>query len=146
VAEVRHQWLDADPRLTGIGEDRQQGDRLGVKVNRLDLIGRQDRQEEGGEWRHQAGEDREEDEGLCRRGQSFLRRSAVPDARCAPLAVHAPDHLADSLELAVALDAGFEQGHRQLRCCFRRPRCSGGIARCHGAVGRRRISMRGGWL
>jgi hypothetical protein len=45
---------------------------------------------------------------LCHHGQSFPRRSAVLDASGAPLAVLAPDHLADGLELAVALDAGFE--------------------------------------
>jgi hypothetical protein len=45
---------------------------------------------------------------LHRHGQSFPRRSAVPDAGGAPLAVLAPDHLTDGLELAVALDAGFE--------------------------------------
>jgi hypothetical protein len=43
VAEVRHRRLDADPRLAGIGEDRQQGDGSGVKVNRLDPVGLQDR-------------------------------------------------------------------------------------------------------
>jgi hypothetical protein len=46
------------------------------------------------------------------------------------------------LELAVALDAGFEQGRRRLQRCFRRPRCSGGPAWCHGAVSRRRIAAR----
>jgi hypothetical protein len=51
-----------------------------VKVNRLDPVGLQDRQEEGAERRHQAGEDGEEEEGLRRRGQSFPRRPAVPDA------------------------------------------------------------------
>jgi hypothetical protein len=39
VAKVRHRWLDADPRLIGVSEDHQQGDRSGVKVNRLDLVG-----------------------------------------------------------------------------------------------------------
>jgi hypothetical protein len=45
---------------------------------------------------------------LCHRGQSLPRRPAMPHASGAPLAVLAPDHLADSLELAVALDAGVE--------------------------------------
>jgi hypothetical protein len=79
-------------------------------------------------------------------GQIFPRRPAVSDVSGAPLAVLAPDHLADGLELAVSLDAGFEQGRRQLRRRFRRPRCSGGPVRCHGAVGQRRILARGGWL
>jgi hypothetical protein len=47
VAEVRHRRLDANPRLAGVGEDRQQGDRFGVKVDGLDPVGLQDRQEEG---------------------------------------------------------------------------------------------------
>jgi hypothetical protein len=47
VAKLRHQWLDVDPCLAGIGEDRQQGDGLGVQVDGLDPVGLQDRQEEG---------------------------------------------------------------------------------------------------
>jgi hypothetical protein len=43
VAEVHHRWLDVDPRLAGVGEDRQQGDRSGVKVDHLDSIRLQDR-------------------------------------------------------------------------------------------------------
>jgi hypothetical protein len=103
-----------------------------VKVDGLDPVGLQDRQEEGGEQRHQAGEDREEEEGLRCRGQSVPRRAAVLDAGGAPLAVLAPDHLSDGLELATALDAGFEQGCRRLRRRFRRPRCFDGPAWCHG--------------
>jgi hypothetical protein len=56
----------------------------------------------------------------------------VPDAGGAPLAVLAPDHLSDGLELVAALDAGFEQGRRRLRRRFGRPRCSGGPLWCHG--------------
>jgi hypothetical protein len=86
-----------------------------MKVDGLDPVGLQDRQEEGGEWRHQASKDREEEEGLRCRGQSVPRRAAVPDAGGAPLTVLAPDHLSDGLELAAALDAGFEQGRLALR-------------------------------
>jgi hypothetical protein len=114
-------------------------------VDHLDPVGLQDRQEERGEWRHQASEDEEEEEGLRRCGQSFPRRVAVPDASGSPLTVLAPNHLADGLEVAVALDAGFEQGRRRLRRRFRRPRCSGGPAWCYGAVGRRRIAA-GRWM
>jgi hypothetical protein len=142
VAEVRHRRLDANPCLTGVGEDRQQGDGLGVQVHGLDPIGLQDRQEEGGEWWHQAGEDGEEEEGMRRRGQSVPRRTAMLDASGAPLAVLAPDHLSDGLELAAALDAGVEQGRRRLRRRLRRPRCSGGPARCHGS-GRGRVAAGG---
>jgi hypothetical protein len=39
-----------------------------MQVDGLDPVGLQDRQEEGGEWRHQAGEDREEEERLRHRG------------------------------------------------------------------------------
>jgi hypothetical protein len=49
------------------------------------------------------GEDGEEEEGLRCRGQSVPRRPAVPDAGGAPLAILAPNHLMDGLELAVAL-------------------------------------------
>jgi hypothetical protein len=45
----------------------------------------------------------------------------------------------DGLELAIALDAGVEQGHRQRRCS-RRSSCSGGPVGCHFTVGRGRIS------
>jgi hypothetical protein len=60
VAEVRHQWLNANPCLIGIGEDCQQGDGSGVKVNCLDPVCLQDRQEEG---RYHTSEDGEEEEG-----------------------------------------------------------------------------------
>jgi hypothetical protein len=42
-----------------------------VKVNPLDPVGLQDRQEEGGEWQHQADEDGEEEEGLRHHGQGI---------------------------------------------------------------------------
>jgi hypothetical protein len=90
-----------------------------MKVDGLNPVGLQDRQEEGEERWHQAGKDREEEEGLRRRRQSVPQRVAVPDAGGAPLAVLAPDHLSDGLELAAALDAGFEQGRRRLRRYFR---------------------------
>jgi hypothetical protein len=67
---------------------------------------------------------------------------AVPDAGGAPLVVVAPDHLSDGLELAAALDVGFEQGRHRSRRRSRRPRCSDGPTRCHcsgrgrGAAGR----------
>jgi hypothetical protein len=51
VVEVRHRRLDADPGLAGVGEDRQQGDGLGMQMDGLDPVGLQDRQEEGGERR-----------------------------------------------------------------------------------------------
>jgi hypothetical protein len=38
VAEVSHRRFDADPCLAGLGEDRQQGNGSGVKVDRLDSI------------------------------------------------------------------------------------------------------------
>jgi hypothetical protein len=40
------------------------------------------------------------------RGQSLPQCPAVPDVSGAPLAILAPDHLVDGLELAVALDVG----------------------------------------
>jgi hypothetical protein len=113
-----------------------------MQVDGLDPVGLQDRQEEGGERRHQAGEDGEEEEGLRHRGQGVPRRAAMPGAGGTPLIVVAPDHLSDGLELAAALDAGFEQGRRRSRRCSRRPRYPDGPARCHcsgrgrGAAGR----------
>jgi hypothetical protein len=66
----------------------------------------------------------------------------VPDAGGAPFVVVAPDHLSDGLELAAALDAGFEQGHRRSRHRSKRPRCSDGPARCHCSE-RGRVAARG---
>jgi hypothetical protein len=111
-----------------------------VKVNRLDPVHLQDRQEEGGEGRYHTGEDGEEVEGLRLRRQSVSRCPAVPDAGGSPLTVLAPNHLADGLELAVALDAGVEQRRRRRRRCSGRSSCSGGPVGCHFAVGRGQIS------
>jgi hypothetical protein len=72
-----------------------------------------------------------------------MQRPTVPDAGGTPLAVLAPDHLADGLELTVALDVGVEQARCRWQRCFRRPRCFGGPARCHGAVGLGWISVGG---
>jgi hypothetical protein len=44
----------------------------------------------------------------------------VPNASGSPLAILAPNHLVDGLELTVALDAGVEQRRRRRRRCPRR--------------------------
>jgi hypothetical protein len=64
----------------------------------------------------------------------------MADVGGALLAVFAPNHLADGLELAIILDAGAEQGRRRRQCRFGRSFSSGGPAWCHGAAGLGRIS------
>jgi hypothetical protein len=142
VAEVCHRWLDANPHLASVGEDRQQGGRSGVKVNRLDSVHLQDHQEEGREGRYNSSKDGEEEEGMRRRWKGVPQRPVVLDASGSPLAVLTPYHLADGLELAVALDAVVGQRRRWRRRYPRRSSCSGGPAGCHFAAGQKQISER----
>jgi hypothetical protein len=70
------------------------------------------------------------------------QRPVVPDVSGSPLAVLTPYHLADGLELAVALDTGVGQRRRWQRRCPRRSSYSGGPAGCHFTAGRKQISER----
>jgi hypothetical protein len=106
-----------------------------MKVDCLDFVSLQDRQEERREGRYHSSEDKEEEEGLRHCRQGVWQRPAMLDVSGSPLAILAPNHLADGMELTAALDMGFEQRHRYLKGLSR----SSGPAGCHFAASLGRI-------
>jgi hypothetical protein len=102
-----------------------------VKVDHLDSIRLQDRQEERRKGRYHSSKDGEEEEQLRRCRQGVWQRPAVPDANGSPLTVLAPNHLAYGLELSVTLDARLEQRCHHRRCCPGGSSCFCGPAGFH---------------
>jgi hypothetical protein len=73
VAKQCHGRLHAHERLTREGKCGKESDRVGVEVESLDLVMLQDRQEEGRERRHQAHQERVDEEGIVGGGEIDVR-------------------------------------------------------------------------
>ena len=80
AAEERHRGADADVGLAEVGEDGEDEDGIGMKMEQLDLVHLQDRQEEVGEGRNEAGVESMEKNGVVPLRKPAAGRPHLGDA------------------------------------------------------------------